>query len=649
MFTVQLGALAAWRAEFADLPRQAGPWTDALRGLAPGFAGDAPWRLVAPEGDLPGFLQAPDPGGLRWKDVATPDELDVLNTARNHDVKRGINRQPGLEDWVLALVSLQTTAGYAGSGQHGIARMNGGYGSRCLVGLAPGGPGDLSLHASLWWGRDVRRLLTGRKDGPQAGRGTVGGPALLWCLDWEEEEEQLEVGTLDPWFIEVCRRVRLDDDGGRLVARTSSSKATRVAAKGLKGNVGDPWAPIHKRERKSFTIGEGRFDHARLCEFLYSGEWELPVLARRGPDEVGKDMVLVTEALSRGKGRTDGFKSRVMPVLDGSAGAESAAAAAREQMEEARVFQQALGYALAVAAAGGEWNAVEDSHFARSVSAVNRLDQALDGVFFEYLWRRLGDEGGRIGFLEFLWEAALTGLETGLTELSCRGNGKDKGHARARRVLRNRIWRKYPVLFERLRATPTVGNEGRAALSVAGMLRHLGQRELAELRRMRAGWAPPAFGRLASRHPHTIGLKGREEEWMAVVRVLAILTPAGGRELHDGRRQLGEVLCDGGDRGWPGGAAVPRPAFNERWLAQFMKARGAARAALLERAARVLARTIAVEGGVNVMDVAHVLLAPEKYGPYLADPYFRRLDHAVFAAGGDRDEDTWTLRAGDSR
>ena len=586
MFLVQLGALAAWKAEFAVLPRLTEPWTDALRGLTPGFAGDAPWKLVAPEGDLPGFLQAPDPGGLQWKEVVTPDELDVLNTARNHDVKRGINREPSLEDWVLALVSLQTMAGYAGSGQYGIARMNGGHGSRCLVGLAPGSAGDVTLNASLWWGRDVRRLLTERTGGLEASRGTVGGAALLWCLGWEEED-QVEVETLDPWFIEICRRVRLDCDEGRIIAWTSSSKATRIAVKGLKGDVGDPWAPIHKKERKSFTIGGGQFDHARLCEFLYSGEWELPVLARHGRDEVGKDMVLVAEALSRGKGRTDGFKSRVMPVPDGGAGSESATAAAREQLEEARVFQQALGYALAVAAARGDWNAVEDNHFARSVPAVNRLNQTLDRVFFEYLWRRLEDEDGRIEFLEFLWEAVLTELEVGLLELSRGGNGKEKGHARARRVLRNRIWRKYPALFEQLRATPTVSNEGRAALSVAGMLPHLGQRELGELRRMRVGWAPPAFGRLASRHPQTIGLKAQEEEWMAVVRVLAILTPAGGRELHDGRRQLGEVLCDGGDLRWPGGAAVPRPAFNERWLAQFMRARGSVRAGLLERAMRV--------------------------------------------------------------
>lgn len=44
------------------------------------------------------------------------------------------------------------------------------------------------------------------------------------------------------------------------------------------------------------------------------------------------------------------------------------------------------------------------------------------------------------------------------------------------------------------------------------------------------------------------------------------------------------------------------------------------------------------------MDIAHVLLAPERYGPYLADSYFRRLDDAVLAARGDRDEDSKGLR-----
>ena len=69
----------------------------------------------------------------------------MLITARNHDAKRAANRHATPEDWILALVSLQTMSGYSGNGKNGIARMNGGFASRPLVGLAPGrGAGETS-------------------------------------------------------------------------------------------------------------------------------------------------------------------------------------------------------------------------------------------------------------------------------------------------------------------------------------------------------------------------------------------------------------------------------------------------------------------------------------------------------------------------
>ena len=69
--------------------------------------------------------------------VAAPDELDVLITAKNHDLKRSAGRPGAAQDWIFALVSLQTGEGYGGSGNHGIARMNGGSSSRLMLGLAP--------------------------------------------------------------------------------------------------------------------------------------------------------------------------------------------------------------------------------------------------------------------------------------------------------------------------------------------------------------------------------------------------------------------------------------------------------------------------------------------------------------------------------
>lgn len=178
--------------------------------------------------------------------------------------------------------------------------------------------------------------------------------------------------------------------------------------------------------------------------------------------------------------------------------------------------------------------------------------------------------------------------------------------------------------------------QAEAACAAAKRLQHLPPGPLAELRLMTEEAAAPEFWRLAARHPDTIGNRKQYHEWTAVVRVLAILTekgnPARRRPLHDRRRSLGEVLCDGGDQKWPPpGGRPPRPVFSERRLAQLMAARGPQRAVLLTRAARALARSRDPSSGINVVDIAYTLLAPDNRRQ-LAEPYYRRLDRAELAA-----------------
>lgn len=179
-------------------------------------------------------------------------------------------------------------------------------------------------------------------------------------------------------------------------------------------------------------------------------------------------------------------------------------------------------------------------------------------------------------------------------------------------------------------------NPAEAARDAAQRLQHIPPGPLAELRRMTEEAPAPEFWRMAARHPHTIGNRKQYAEWTAIVRILAILTekgdPAGRRPLHDRQRALGEVLCDGGDQEWPPpGGGLPRPAFSERRLAQLMAARGRQRAVLLTRAARALARSRDPSDGINVVDIAYTLLAPDNRRQ-LAEPYYRRLDRAEFAA-----------------
>ena len=60
--------------------------------MTPGDADDAPWCLVAPPA-RPALLQPAIPSGVlaELKNfIATPDALDMLVTAKNHDLKQAV-------------------------------------------------------------------------------------------------------------------------------------------------------------------------------------------------------------------------------------------------------------------------------------------------------------------------------------------------------------------------------------------------------------------------------------------------------------------------------------------------------------------------------------------------------------------------------
>lgn len=400
MFTVQLAALAIECSGQGDPPQDEGRW----RALLLALTGDAPgpWALTGPD-DSPAFLQPPVPSGLKWTRVETPDALDLLITSRNHDVKQTLMRQSEPQHWIFALVSLQTSEGYGGKGNCGIARMNGGSSSRAMLGFVPGGAGGPD--PSVWWRRDVQRLLALRAQGDH-GIGTAGGPALLWLEPWAEGA-QLFPAQLDPWFIEVCRRVRLEPG---LVARRSTSAKPRVEAKAFKGVLGDPWAPVSAKDEKSLTLGEGRFDYKRMCDLLFSGAWHRPALAQPLPEEGAG--YFVAEALARGNSKTDGWHSRVIPVpatvVNRMFGAQARASEQTQAMlKEVAVFDQAIRNALAVAAGDGDWTRVGKEEYARARGARDAFDAHVDRAFFPALWRRLeADQAARSDWLRGLRAAA---------------------------------------------------------------------------------------------------------------------------------------------------------------------------------------------------------------------------------------------------
>lgn len=470
MFLVQLAALALHKAGHAEIPEGEAQWTELLRGLTPGFPGDEPWRLVVEDWSKPAFMQPPVPDGVELKSgVATPDELDLPITSKNHDLKRQVARSSEPEDWLFTLISLQTGEGFGGAGNYGIARMNGGNSSRPMLTLAPMPEKSLRILAprpGAWFLRDVRFLLAARDrlleqidDYPDEG-----GLGLVWLKPWPEGE-QLQLKELDILFIEICRRIRLADRDGRIEGVRGTSRATRIDAAHCRGAVGDPWVPVHAGDRKSLTLGEnGDFQYSRLIDLLFSGNWHLPLLAGRAPFETDEvPLAIVAQALARGNSKTGGFKSRIVPISSRRAlwGWDTDARGilhtlATAQAETIRRFDQALAYSLVLVIAGGEREKITRESYTLTQAARSHLDRYADSIFFDFLWRRFDaeemEEDARKSveteFAEKLWERTQAIFDQFLPVMPCPTLFRHRAEVRARRALRSAVRKNYPELFE---------------------------------------------------------------------------------------------------------------------------------------------------------------------------------------------------------
>ncbi|MCX7342004.1 MAG: hypothetical protein NT037_16100 [Hyphomicrobiales bacterium] len=452
MFCVQLGGLALHGEGREDIPTDENIWRDILRRLTPDCPDDEPWRLVVDDWTKPAFLQPPVPAGVALKnDVPTPDALDLLITSRNHDLKQSIAKEGAAQDWIFALISLQTGEGYGGRDNQGIARMNGGWSSRPMLTLVPTpARHDQAPRPGAWFRRDLSILLTSPKARDHAAFRETDGLGLTWLADWPERA-QLLADQLDPWFIEVCRRVRLQQIHGRLSAVKGMSEATRIDAKAFKGVLGDPWAPVHKTRSESFTLGEkGDFGFATVVELVFSGGYELPLLAKPTRAETeDTPQTLVLQALARGNSKTGGFRSRLVPLSRGASRAMASLdglltmhAAAVELINEIKVFDKALNYALVLAIAKGEAQSINRKKFnAHAQAPRDALDRFADAIFFMHLWRRhaAADEDARAAerkaFLRALWGKTKTIFEGALPTMPCGSLIRPKAENNARGAL----------------------------------------------------------------------------------------------------------------------------------------------------------------------------------------------------------------------
>lgn len=457
-FLAQLGVIATHRDGETAPPRTATEWSQVLRNLTPGFSDDEPWRLVVADPDQPAFMQCPARGGLGdYKtEITSPDDLeDVPISSKNHEVKHTAALECGPDDWIFALVDLQTTAGYLGAGKYGISRMNGGFSTRSFLGLAREGAGPGSQLFD-----DMERMLTWRTkilENHDHYRKSDGS-SLLWIEPWDGRTS-LGLDKLDPYFVEICRRVRIQQKQDRLAARTAPSKAARVAAKHANGNLGDFWTPIREEDAKAFSLSRTGFRYDRLAKLLIDRKsFRLPPSLEAGMPGTGR-CKLVARGVAAGQGKTEGYHERNDVVFERKTaralrkhdGQDELAQICTAQMEEAKEVANALRRGIEVAGSGGKKGRGKGAH---AGPYLKRFDDAVDREFFPALEGRFlagaGDERAarRTGFARTMIERAEKLLEDAIRSTAGTGINRYRAHVHARSAFRGRLRRPASVFSD---------------------------------------------------------------------------------------------------------------------------------------------------------------------------------------------------------
>ena len=439
-FVVQLMAMVAARSGDTRLDRSEAEWRDGLRELAAidGEPSAEAWQLVVSDLSKPAFLQPPVPEGklTRFKPIETPDGLDVLVLAKNHDLKQARIRHPRIEHWVYALLSLQTQEGFSGRDNYGIARMNGGFGNRPDFGMTP----------SLSWSRRIQRDVAAALDGRASALESLpheSSPqpatrlACVWVVPWNGSDS-IALGTLDPYFVEICRRVRFASVRGELWVGMTPTKAPRLNGKDYLGNIGDLWIPVDVARGTALTLGGSGLTYARLSDILFSENWKRPKALELRSDD-GETPLVTARALVRGQGKTEGLHERVIRIptkararLAKREERDKIGATAKGRIERVATLRlRILKPAIAAFLQGGASDLRLDDD--RANSLLDSIESQVDAEFFPRLFADVDRDPveARIDFERWLLELGRAALEQAIQGLPTSAARRERAIAAA--------------------------------------------------------------------------------------------------------------------------------------------------------------------------------------------------------------------------
>jgi CRISPR system Cascade subunit CasA len=443
-------------------PRQSPAfWLEGLRAVTRKEGGndDSAWTLVVDDPTKPAFMQPPATSravfAQDYKPKAdTPDSLDVMQTAKNHDVKAARAQARDPEAWVFALISLQTTIGYMGRNTYGISRMNGGSASRPFASwLGEYDSGKRFVRDTSVFVQHIPKLL----QPPYPYQHT--GKVLLWLESWDGDSSY-SMNGLAPCYIEIARRIRLQECGQGYRALSAPSIQTRVAADGMRGNVGDPWIPINKTTNGAWTLSDTGLTPQVLRDLIFGDGGFQPAVMQEIPPHASSGWV-TTSVLVRGNCTTDGFHEariripeRVRPVMfGGGVQRDRLATLSKRGLDAAKTISDALRWALYSVLEGGP----KDINFkAREVSTwVNKAQEPFaqnwNPRYFDWLWNTLDapdEEAALRPWFAELRELAQETLNRAMARVPMRHGRSYRSRTKAQGAFTGSLYMHFPQYME---------------------------------------------------------------------------------------------------------------------------------------------------------------------------------------------------------
>jgi len=405
VFLVQLAASIQARFPTDTLPTDPTYWRNGLLDLADGE--ESAWHLLVEDVTKPAFMQHPwkswekeakdygvecKRGEVSYEPKATtPDELDVLITAKNHDLKIARIHPNLSEAWLYAIVVFQTTSGVLGRDNYGVIRMNSGTGSRTIVAWAS------SLNPSRRFTEEVAILAKMRQRVLEMYGFKNRAVVLTWLSHWDRDGHQYLIKDLEPWFVETARALRLQPFERGLIALGATSKVRQIGPKSLEnGDVGDPWMPLNTHDKKkgisALTLSKEGWTPQLLTNLLFQKGYRLTPLQE--PRPVEGVAWFVASCLARGQGKTEGFHRVEIPVppkvqtnLRDKPTRDTLGHLAQDLLTDAEFVQRFLATALAILTEGGPKKLDFERIKAWLGKARSDFARRWEGLFFPTLWR----------------------------------------------------------------------------------------------------------------------------------------------------------------------------------------------------------------------------------------------------------------------